>query len=165
METLGPWWPEDRLADVTHDPHTASWMRESGSITQRLRQQHPGLVVQVLHDGLATPLAAERLRLGLEAGDACWVREVRLHDRGQGLVHARTVVPQWGPGNPWHALQHLGRQPLGELLFGLPDLARSPLEWAQTQATASGPVRPTRRRVYTRQGAALLLTEAFEGLG
>jgi len=97
------------------------------------------------------------------------VREVQLHDAGRALVHARTVIPAWGEGNPWYELQVLGQRPLGELLFGLPGLVREPFVFALTRRPSADEgrrevlgCRPTRRALYVRAGARLLLTEAFE---
>lgn len=176
MKPLTPWLPDDRLPELGCPPLVLNWLRETGSITQRLRLGHPGLQVQVLGEGVGPPLPDEWAALGAQAAQPCWVREVRLHDAGQPLVHARTVVPAWGPTNPWHVLQALGQRPLGELLFSLPGLVREPFCFALTQAEGAAvgadgagaavrSVRPTRRARHVRAGAVLLLTEAFEGMG
>ncbi len=157
------------VVDPADNPGTVSWLLESGSITARLRRQWPDLKVTVLDEGMLVPTADERARLGLGTGTGCWVREVRLHDNGHQLIHARTVIPAWGDSNPWKVVGELGRRPLGELLFGLPDLTRSPLEFALAAISAStgaslGQINPARRCVFEREGAPLLLTEAFECL-
>lgn len=126
-------------------------------MTARLKQQWPDMTVRVLHEGLRVPSDDERQCLNLPAGVACWIREVMLHAGDKHLVGARTIVPEWTPENPWHIVSTLGQRPLGELLFSLPRLVRSPLEF--TMNVNSGTF--LRRRVYRWSGARLLLTEEF----
>jgi chorismate--pyruvate lyase len=160
------WLPEHELAQVTHHPEAASWLLERGSLTQRLREHWGDAAVQLLDEGLTTPLPHETQRLGLPPDAHAWVRCVRLVCGGQPRVYARTVIPGWTPHNPWAQVQRLGQQPLGELLFRLPDLQRSAFEW---NADASWPQLPgtqaarslARRCVFIRDNAPLLLTEVF----
>lgn len=178
MNARTHWVLADQIEKVAPAVEAQSWLLEAGSITARLKHRWPGTRVRLVYEGRDTPYPEECLRLGLHPNSMCWVREVRLHAAEQLLVHARTVVPHWGPGNPWHDLSALGERPLGELLFQLPDLQRSPLEFGLTHpetlngdsnGLAQGPLnqpasRPARRCTYTRDGAALLLTEAFDFL-
>lgn len=170
MNTCTQWVHADKIKEVAPSADAQSWLLEAGSITARLRHDWPNTQVTVLDEGLQTPHAEECGRLELQPCAPCWVREVRLHAAGQPLVHARTVIPQWGPGNPWQELEKLGDRPLGELLFQLPGLQRSLLEFGITPPdTLYGCVnqamsRPARRCTYTRHGALLLLTEAFDFL-
>lgn len=168
MSPITPWCPQvHRLAPLANAQDALSWLLEVGSITARLRLHWPTLQVDVLDEGVRTPALHERERLNLGGNAVCWVREVQLHAQGQALVHARTVIPGWNSGNPWVKVAALGRRPLGELLFSLPRLDRSPLEFAwtapPTTAGGAGPLaRPSRRRVFLHLGAPLLLTEAFD---
>lgn len=170
MNACTPWVLVDQIEKVAPPVEAQSWLLEAGSITARLKDRWPGTRVRLVSEGRDTPYPEECIRLGLQPNSTCWVREVRLHAAEQLLVHARTVVPHWGPGNPWHDLSALGERPLGELLFQLPDLQRSPLEFGLVDlktlnGLAEGPLkRPARRCTYTRDGAALLLTEAFDFL-
>lgn len=170
MNACTPWVLADQIEKVAPAVEAQSWLLEAGSITARLKDRWPGTRVRLVSEGRDTPYPEECIRLGLQPNSTCWVREVRLHAAEQLLVHARTVVPHWGPGNPWHDLSALGERPLGELLFQLPDLQRSPLEFGLTHLNTlscftEGPLkRPARRCTYTRDGAALLLTEAFDFL-
>lgn len=163
------WLPEHELTQLTTDPHAASWLLERGSLTQRLREHWGDAAVQLLDEGLSTPLPHEAQRLGLPPDAHAWVRCVLLVCRGEPRVYARTVIPGWTPHNPWAQVQRLGQQPLGELLFRLPDLQRSAFEW---NADASWPHLQNiegepplaRRCVFERAEAPLLLTEVFLGL-
>ena len=168
MTPLTPWMASvHELGSEAAHMDAVSWLVEVGSITARLRTRWPALAVVVLHEGMGTPTVQELARLGIEGPAPCWLRTVRLQSDGRALVHARTVIPDWTPDNPWHQVSRLGQRPLGELLFSLPGLTRSPLEFALTTPYAdaashrSEPV-PSRRRVHTRGGAPLLLTEAFD---
>jgi len=168
MNACTHWVLADQIEKVAPAVEAQSWLLEAGSITARLKHRWPSTRVRLVNEGRDTPYPEECLRLGLQPNSTCWVREVRLHAAEQLLVHARTVVPHWGPGNPWHDLSALGERPLGELLFQLPDLQRSPLEFGVVDIKTlsgftEGPFkRPARRCTYTRDGAALLLTEAFD---
>lgn len=167
------WLPEAELQRLCTDADHCGWLTERGSLTQRLRTQWGEVAVQVITEGPAVPLPHEAQRLGLELTATAWVRSVSLLCRGRPRLHARTVIPAWSPHNPWAQVQHLGRQPLGELLFSLPDLQRSAFEWAADlpwpdAAPGQAPVGPgslARRCVFVRAGAPLLLTELFPGFG
>lgn len=170
MTPLSPWRRQAQVDLGTWNGSALSWLREEGSITARLRQANPDLTVMVLREGLLPIRSDEAQGLGVEPTTTCWVREVLLHQLDKRLVHARTVIPDWGPQNPWQALQGLGQRPLGEVLFQLPDVARSALEFAVMAPVAPQPwaatlqPRPARRRLHRQQHAALLLTEVFDFL-
>lgn len=168
LTPMTPWQTSVQALDLADaSPDAVSWLVEVGSITARLRTHWPAVTVDVLDEGLLIPTAAELDRLGLACPQACWVRSVRLQADGRGLVHARSVIPNWHPGNPWYRVSRLGQRPLGELLFSLPGLGRSPLEFALTLPPTTpgghtaGPT-PSRRRVHWHGASPLLLTEAFD---
>lgn len=162
------WLPEHELTQLTTDPHAARWLLERGSLTQRLREHWGDAAVQLLDEGLSTPLPHEAQLLGLPPDAHAWVRCVLLVCRGEPRVYARTVIPHWTPHNPWAQVQRLGQQPLGELLFRLPELQRSAFEWnadarwPHLQNRQGEPL--ARRCVFIRDNAPLLLTEVFLGL-
>lgn len=168
------WLPESRLHELTHDAHWRSWLLERGSMTVRLQSCYAEVRVEVESQGLAPVLGDEAQALGLGSGldtaRRTWVRQVTLWCGAQVLLQARSVVPGWAPGNAWHELAHLGTQPLGHLLFSMPDISRSPFEvaWVAAWPAPQGSDRPragedaprlARRCVYERRGCALLLTE------
>jgi chorismate--pyruvate lyase len=161
------------LPQLCTDPGATSWLQERGSLTERLRQRWGDVAVHLLDEGLARPLPHESTRLRLAPATLAWVRCVLLVCQNQPRVYARTVISSWNSVNPWAEVQRLGRQPLGELLFRLPDLQRSGFEWGQGGAWphaeqwtghASAQPRPeplARRCVFVREQAPLLLTEVF----
>jgi chorismate--pyruvate lyase len=125
------WLAEPELPQLCTDPSITSWLQERGSLTERLRHQWGDVAVHLLDEGLAIPLPHESTRLNLAPATLAWVRCVLLVCREQPRVYARTVIPDWTALNPWAEVQRLGRHPLGELLFRLPDLQRSGFEWGQ----------------------------------
>jgi chorismate lyase len=137
-------------------PYT-SWLLEPSSLTQRLREHVPPVHVQPLFEGLQAPSPDECRILQQPQGvvSSTWVREVHLLGAGVPRLWARTVIPNWSAHNPWAQVQTLGQQPLGELLFVWPDIARGPLHIAHT------PMGWARYCVYHRHQAPLLLTEVF----
>lgn len=169
--TPPPWHPAPAHERPDPDANTRGWLREQGSLTERLRQHWPDLVVQVLEEGLSAPLPHEAERLGLPPGATAWLRCVLLVGGGRPRVYARTVIPAGAALSTWAEVQALGQQPLGELLFRLPGLDRSGFDWARGLPwphTGHWPDAVTapwaRRSVFTRQQALLLLTEVFLNL-
>ncbi len=158
------WIAARQLDRLTASSAASSWLTERGSLTARLRRQHPELAVRVWSEGLRRLLPHEARRLDLAPDSLAWVREVTLHEDGLELVEARTAIPCWSPDNPWRLLRQLGARPLGEILFSEPDLERSDFDftlgpgWRGSDTPSD---RLARRCVFRRQGAALLLTERF----
>lgn len=166
--TYSPWQPAPVLNRTGPDARTCSWLQEGDSMTRRLRRHWSDLTVQVLTEGMSTPLPHEARRLGLADGDLAWLRCVLLVGGGQPRIYARTVIPAGAALDAWAEVQALDRQPLGELLFRLTGLQRSGFDWAQGldwPHAAHWPNAATapwaRRCVFTRHFAPLLLTEVF----
>jgi len=161
------WHPGHAAGALGLDARALGWVLEPGSMTARLRRDFPALAVRVEAQGLAAPMPDESVRLELPAGAQAWIRQVTLHAGDAPLLQARTVVPRWSARNPWAELQRLGDQPLGELLFRLPGLGRTPFEvalctrWPRNGVIGQVAPRPARRCVFVRDGAPLLLTEQF----
>ena len=163
------WMPEAAIASLGLESALTGWLLERGSITARLRREDASIAVRVLDEGLREPLPDEAARLGMVNGEHAWVRCITLSGANGDRVYARSVIPGWSDGNPWHEVQRLGNQPLGELLFSDRSLWRSPFEirrltrgphaalWGHDQAQAPW----ARRCEFRRAGAPLLLTEAF----
>lgn len=161
------WHPGHAAGALGLEADALDWVLEPGSMTARLRREFPALAVRLEAQGLAVPMQDESSRLGVPAGAPAWIRQVTLHAGDAALLQARTVVPGWSVRNPWAELQRLGDQPLGELLFRLPGLERTPFEvalctrWPRNEVIGQVAPRPARRCVFVRDGAPLLLTEQF----
>lgn len=167
------WKPARLIQRVTSSSTIQSWLNTKVSLTQRLRQHCPTLQVLVLSEQTERPLLDETTALGLQPNDQAWVRCVLLQCANQNWVYARTVIPNLTPESPWSALQKLGNKPLGEVLFELPSIQRTPFEFT-SQALGNWPYLSeqlgaeesqskgyARRSIFTQKGAPLLLTEVF----
>jgi chorismate lyase len=129
-----------------------SWMREEGSLTLRLREKHgKHFNVEVLQQTPAQPFQDEMYRLGLRRGMRAVVREVALKTGNTTLILARSIIPEETLLRADPRLQRLGTQPLGEILFSHPELARASLEWTLTpiKGHPHASRTPGRRSLYT----------------
>lgn len=166
---LKHWLPLRLLDRLGLPAELKPWLLDKGSLTENLRQAFGTIEVEVLAEGLATPMPSETQLLGLATGEKAWVRCVYLHVKGHPFIYARTVIPDWHPNNPWYQIKQLGNRPLGEVLFQIPNLERTPFELCQHRADywphldTDWPKGPTfaRRSIFKQQQAPLLLTEAF----
>lgn len=114
--------PDYRFKKLPRD--LQSWLFESNSLTQRLRNQFENVRVQVLFEQQETPFLTERKILNLPEQRYCLVREVILLSNQTPLILARTIIPaktlKMSHGN----LARLGSRPLGEILFSASTLKR-----------------------------------------
>lgn len=111
------WKPEKLLSRISREHRLQSWLKDDRSLTHKLRLFCPELKVEVLNEAQQKPLREESEHLRLSVNQQCWVRSVLLKCQGTALIYARTVIPRLDSNNPWHKLQELGNQPLGEILF------------------------------------------------
>ena len=131
MQVPPRWLAEPELPRLCTHSNATRWLQERCLLTERLRHQWGDVAVHLLDEGLARPLPHESARLQLTPETPAWVRWVLLVCQNQPRVYARTVIPDWTARTPRAAVQRLGRQPLGELLFRLPNLQRSGFAWGQ----------------------------------
>ena len=114
-------------------PDLKSWLNESESLTQRLRNQFKNIRVQVLLEKQEAPFLTEWRVLNLSEQRYCLVREVILLSNQIPLILARTVIPaktlKIAQGN----LARLGSRPFGEILFSTPSLERESLGIAKIE--------------------------------
>lgn len=171
MTTPTLWLAEAELPRLCADAPSRDWLLERGSLTARLRDHWGDVAVRLLDEGQTVPLPHEAQRLGITPDTTTWVRCVLLVCQGRPRVYARTVIPNWGPHNPWAGVQRLGQQPLGELLFRRPGLQRSGFEWGPAQNwphagqwQAAGSSDALARRCVFARAQAPLLTEVFLAL-
>ena len=85
MQNCTTWLPEPALPDLTTDPLQTGWLSERGSLTARLRETWGDVSVEVIEEGLATPLPNEAARLTMHTGETAWVRCV-FHRDGASLL-------------------------------------------------------------------------------
>jgi len=150
-------WHAEGLVQRLNPPRSLrSWLTDRGSLTKKLRQLCPSLAVRVLHEQHHSPMRQEALALQMPLNRDCWIRTVQLHCHGHPWVYARTVIPNLTPRNPWYALKQLGNQPLGDVLFNTPHLARS-----QFCLAAVGTRHFARQSIFFNKNTPLLLTEVL----
>jgi len=163
MPKISPnWINAEQLTQICPDPEHQAWLLERGSLTLKLRQTCPALKVKVLDEAFASPLVDEAEKLHIEPNHQAWLRCVQIECENQPLIYARTVIPHFNANNPWHQIQQLGNQPLGEILFSRNDLQRSEFEfclsnhWPELNQSLLA-----RRCIFIQNQAPLLLTEVF----
>ncbi len=101
-----------------------SWLFESESLTQRLRNQFENIHVQVLFEKKKSPFLTEQRILNLPEQRYSLVREVVLLSNQTPLILARTIIPEKTLKISQGNLARLGSRPLGEILFSAPSLKR-----------------------------------------
>lgn len=161
------WIAQPQLAQIP--PEWRIWLTDRGSLTAKLKQHCQRFHVELLQQRDERPLPSELHALKLPQNSYCWVRTVLLYCDDAPVVYARTVIPHMRQQNPWQALRQLGNQPLGELLFQLPNIQRTPFEYARHTPNARWPHLPdtphtpryARRCQFHQKNAPLLLTELF----
>jgi len=155
------------------------WVGASGSLSARLAGAGQAFSVQVLKQGRQKLHADEARALGLPGLRPGYVREVVLRVDDVAVVFARSVTAHAQSLGPWRSIRGLGTRPLADVLFKRLGLARTPLEFARLkpasplrravaqawqEATAEALATrslPSRRSVFTRRGAPLLVMEVF----
>jgi chorismate--pyruvate lyase len=121
-----PHWTLNRLGTRHSLPQNLqSWVYETGSLTQRLRNFYgSGVAVKILFQQWQKPFLSESQRLQLPDYHYSLVREVLLHVDNKPLIVARTILPQATITTAQRKLSNLGTRPLGEVIFSYPNLAR-----------------------------------------
>jgi len=108
-----------------------SWLFESGSLTQRLRDLcGDGFHVRLLKQTWQKPCLNEARQLELPSNLYALTREVVLCCGDRPLVYARTIIPRRTLHGAQRRLSNLGTRPLGEVLFSSPKLERNGFELA-----------------------------------
>ncbi|WP_394752013.1 chorismate--pyruvate lyase family protein [Crenothrix sp.] len=168
-----PVWRENRPGLRHHIPENIqSWIYESGSLTQRLRQRYGASVaVKILFHRWSAPSVSECRLLAVPEHRYALVREVMLHANGKPLLLARTIIPETTLKGVHRNLSHLGTRPLGGVIFSYPKLERlaldisviAPAIWSESVVAlaAINELIWGRRTVYAIAGRSMLVSEFF----
>ncbi len=151
-------------------PKVQSWLLD-GTSTSRLMQQAGGVppTVRLIRLGWAVPSSAEASVLNLPRRRRALIREVELLCRSEPWMLARTVIPPRTLQGPGRRLRLLGDEPMGQFLFGVSTLQRTPFEIARLYGPHP-PLSPSlhwpeavwgRRSLFLLYGQPLLLSETF----
>lgn len=152
----------------------ASWLTDSGSLTQRLQANNKhDFSVQLLSTHWMKPLPDECLSLDIPLTEMAYQREVRLMDGEEANVYARTVIPLATFQAMKQRFNTLGNRPLGDILFTDPSVKRGAIEisclkpgqWLYEMAVLAESCRPAklwaRRSHFYLSGKILLVNEIF----
>lgn len=151
----------------------APWLRDRGSLTQRIQQRCAHFAVQGVRSGLARIALDEAALLGVASPHLAWSREVFLYADGRPVVFAHSACARQHLRGAWSAVDGLGNKPLGALLFAHPLVERKPLHYKALRSTHSlyqkaaavldnPPSRLwARRSLFCLHAAPLLVTEVF----
>ncbi len=159
------WKPQELWQRLEISSADKEWLIATASLTAKIRRSCPNMIVTILSEKWQRPLEFEVQALGLKQGEFAWVRCVILKCDNQDLIYARTVIPNMKSGNPWFALKKLGNQPLGEILFNLKQVKRSPFLLLKTDYSWPYLIKSkpslARQSVFFQATHPLLLTEVF----
>jgi chorismate lyase len=107
----------------------APWLRDRGSLTQRIQQRCMHFAVHGVRSGLARIALDESALLDIAQQQLAYSREVFLYADGQPVVFAHSAFAHAHLRGAWSAVRTLGNKPLGALLFAHPLVERKPLHY------------------------------------
>lgn len=151
----------------------APWLRDRGSLTQRIEQRCSRFTVRNIYGGLARIAHDESVLIGIAPRRLAYAREVLLCADDQPVVFAHSVLAPEHLRDAWPAVRALGNKPLGALLFAHPLVERRTLHFQALRSThplfrrsakvLDDPPRRlwARRSLFYLHGAPLLVTEVF----
>lgn len=151
----------------------APWLRDCGSLTQRIQKRCQQFEVRPVHSGLARIALDEAALLGLAAQQLAYSREVFLYANNSPVVFAHSVLARAHLRGTWSVLLALGNKPLGAVLFAHPLVKRKSLNYKALhnthplyQRAAQVLNKPphilwARRSLFYLHDAPLLVTEIF----
>jgi chorismate lyase len=151
----------------------APWLRDPGSLTQRIQQRCTNFAVRGVRSGLARIALDETALLSVAPRQLAWSREVFLYADDQPMVFAHSALAREHLRGAWSAVRTLGSNPLGALLFAHPLVERKPLHYQALRNThplyqrAASVLSDPPHRLWARRSlfylhdAPLLVTEVF----
>jgi chorismate--pyruvate lyase len=164
-----PFWQSQTHGSGAYAP----WLRDAGSLTQRIRERCTTFGIRNVRDGLTPSAQEEAALLNLPAQHELYARDVFLLADERPVVFAHSIVAAQHLHHPWQAILGLGSSSLGTLLFQHPDVQRAPLHWraldsehplyrhAAEVLAAPPKILWARRSLFALHDAPLLVTEVF----
>jgi len=149
------------------------WLRDHGSLTQRIVQRCEHFSVCNIFSGLARIALDESALLGIAPQQLAWSREVFLYADDQPVIFAHSICAARHLRGAWQAVRELGSKPLGAVLFTHPQVMRQSLHYKALPAhhplyrRATGILSAPPDRLWARRSlfylhdAPLLVTEVF----
>ena len=115
------------------------WLRETGSLTDRLRRYSGDRVrVEVLRQGVGVPRLDELSALDCPPRSRALIREVLLHAGAEPAFFGRTVIPLADLQGRLGHLRYWGSASIGSYLFDQPSLERGELHFCLVAPGQSG---------------------------
>ena len=159
-------------ASLGCDRQLLPWLRDHGSLTQRIQQRCQQFSVHPMWRGLARIAYHEATLLAVKPQQFAYSREVFLLADGVPVVFAHSTCARQHLHGSWAALGGLGNRPLGTMLFNHPLVERRALTFKKLrahhplyqQAARMAELPPTlwaRRSLFYLHEAPLLVTEVF----
>jgi len=167
------WLTAAKLQETDISANIASWMRYSGSMTQRLRENADHVNVKVLQHQWEVVDVDDANYLNITPHTKAIVRKVVIYGNDQPWVYAVCIFPEGVVALTNNQLVDLGDKPLGEILFSRSDIHRGEFQFTQlnNQQTADICQRSglpasketlwARRSYFELQGQKLSLFEVF----
>lgn len=149
------------------------WLRDRGSLTQRIQQRCTHFAVRGVRSGLARLALDESTLLGVAPRQLAYSREVYLYADEQPVIFAHSAFAHEHLRSAWSSVGKLGNKSLGALLFANPLVERKPLHYQALRNTHPLYQRATmvlsnpphrlwaRRSLFYLHEAPLLVTEVF----
>jgi chorismate--pyruvate lyase len=162
-----------RAAPLGCEAGLAPWLRDRGSLTQRIQQRCADFAVRNVRSNLARIALDESALLGLAPYQLAYSREVFLYADGQPVVFAHSALAAGHLRGVWSEVRALENRPLGALLFSHPLVERKPLHYRALRNTHPLYRRAVvmlndpphrlwaRRSLFYLHDAPLLVTEVF----
>lgn len=111
------------------------WIEDPGSLTERMRTVCGAeFRLALLGQKHSRPLTSEARALALPPRRYALVREVLLCRRATPWIFARSVLPLPTLRGPNRRIAHLGKRPLGDILFASSDLYRGAIKISPLRA-------------------------------
>jgi chorismate--pyruvate lyase len=146
------------------------WLLAEGSLTQLLIAASAGTfrVERIVQEWQRPALSEARL-LQIDPSQRALIREVILWGRERPWIYARSVMPSRSLRGDLRRLRKLHNSSLGTLLFGYPQLQRTPFEFASIDAKKLSPPLQSDTKLWARRSRfaiddrALIVGEIFLG--
>lgn len=177
MNKLNENWSTTLSSRLT--PIQRDWLQRPGSLTKHLCELGP-FGLEVIEEGHYPAGQEDASALHVDVGTPLWVRTVVMSVDGIPVVPARSATTLAASQHEWNAARHQHDHPLGQILYCDPHITRSPFSWIEllpppasrrsllAEVVFNHPGIPpkttpiwARRSVFHRQGAPLLIAEAF----
>lgn len=139
----------------------ASWLLDTGSLTERVQANTTSFSLQVVGEG-KVPLHSNESAMLKESAEHYQIREVLLKAGGTPWIFARSVLPEALVNSEF---RELGSEPLGKRLFNDSRFVRGEFEVCRVSlpplSTSEVPVLWGRRSSFTFESYTMLVAEVF----